>query len=246
MNQTKNVKGNKPIVKTKTKTVPRAAVTVPDKPESINSELNEICESNQKSLLELKELFQSLHDRLIHFEKLKEDISNLKSSFLLLQDTFHITEDKLLTNFAEIQGIPADVSRNIFETLSSVADQIGYKLNSANIKTCNFKEPTHNSAIGKLIVEFTSQQIKSEFVEAGKKFTRSRNQIQFNNQHKTVFFNDLLSPHQKKLLYDTKLIAHSHNYKFVWIHKSQILVKKTENSQPIYIKTCEDLHQLFM
>jgi hypothetical protein len=93
----------------------------------------------------------------------------------------------------------------------------------------------------KLIAEFRSDVIKESFIKAGKKFNREGGLFSFESLASKIFINQKLTSCQKTLLYNTKEFAKQYNFKFTWIHRSQILLKKDETSKPIYIRSVEDL-----
>ncbi len=96
----------------------------------------------------------------------------------------------------------------------------------------------------RLVVEFVVDYKKELFIKAGKLFNRSGSLFVFDNKESKIFVNQHLTARQKTLLYDSKEFAKQHNFKFVWIHRNQILIKKDEKSVPIYVRGSDDLQAI--
>ena len=92
-----------------------------------------------------------------------------------------------------------------------------------------------------ITIEFKSSSHRQRFLAAGKNF--NRNNRKFNGQSK-IFVNELLTPQEKKLLYETKTFARNNGYKFAWHTKGHIHLKQNENTIPIIIKTYQQLESI--
>lgn len=56
-----------------------------------------------------------------------------------------------------------------------------------------------------------------------------------------VFINERLTKFKRMLFSQTRLVAKSKQYKFIWLSNSDILVRKNENSNIIKIRSPEDV-----
>ena len=211
--------------------------------EQLTANLREIREANQESFKQLKDLIDQLCKRIENLEKLREAVDTLKQTSVELETKTSNNERKLLENSIEIQGIPHTSEPT--ETTLEIGIQINSPLSPTDIKKCYFKEvSTNNAKKLLLIVEFHSNSVKKNFVLRGKVHTRSQKKFSYQEEQVTIHINDQLSSYQKKLLFETKALAKTHKFEFVWISNGQILVRKSFGLQPHCIRSFDDLDNL--
>ena len=62
------------------------------------------------------------------------------------------------------------------------------------------------------------------------------------NVDKRIFINDELTALNRNLLWNAKIKAKEHNWKYVWIKDGRILAKKNDADRPIYIRKLSDVN----
>lgn len=217
-----------------------------DKLAFLSAAIKDLQQKHISEIAELKIVLDQVTRRVDKLSTVEEQVVNLKSTANQLEIQTDLNERKLNTNFVEIQGLTRNDNRNIKTTIESITLQIKSSINSADIKYSYTKlAPLNSKKPDKLILEFSSFEAKQNFVAKGKAFTRSGQQFEEQNQHYTIFVNDLLTSYQKRLLFEAKQLAKINKFQFVWIFKSQVYIKKDHQSEPVIIKTFEALDTLF-
>ncbi len=152
-------------------------------------------------------------------------------------------QEKSVENIIEIVGISVDNQSHLPAIIKAIGENISCPLRPSDLKEFYHKKsPNSNCLKDKVFIEFYNSWKKEAFLKAGRLFSKQKLILNLPNQTcSSFFFNQHLPAHKKTLLYNTKEFAREQNYKFVWIHKSQILLKKEETASPIYIKSITDL-----
>jgi hypothetical protein len=202
--------------------------------ESYKSSIASQLESLESQLSDLRSKLQTLSQ---NFQTLEADNSDLKNKVESLTD-------KSVESCVEISGIFIEKPDTLPAVIKIIGETIGCPLwptdlKKFHLKTLSKKNPPHNI----IVLEFNNQWKKELFLKAGRSFSRSRQTLPLPKDQACdrIFFNQQLTSHKKTLLYNTKEFAKLHNYKFVWIHKSQILLKKEVSAVPIYVRSISDL-----
>jgi hypothetical protein len=182
-------------------------------------------------------------------EQIQNKLSELEAIIKELQEE-SLKKDKIIENFArykaarrvEIQGLKLNKINNPVSVLKALGEDLNCPLLPSDINQAFFLDSSSKGL--RLVVEFVVDYKKELFIKAGKLFNRSGSLFVFDNKESKIFVNQHLTARQKTLLYDSKEFAKQHNFKFVWIHRNQILIKKDEKSVPIYVRGSDDLQAI--
>lgn len=196
----------------------------------VKNENNEatITALNEKIVI-LESLLSTKSDKISKIEEFRDDYT----------ERVNTLEQLKCDHTAEIQGLLESEASNPQELVDLIASQISCDNDKSSVENCFFAEKKE-----RLVVTFKTIAAKESFVEAGKKFSRSHKLFTINGSSKKIHINDQLSVSRKRLFYDVKQFAHKNAFKFCWIHKSRILLKKLEQSKPIVIESYQNLSEL--
>lgn len=149
-------------------------------------------------------------------------------------DPVTLTEDSL-----EIRGLPVELIRSPHDTIAAVAVAIGCPLNHSEVSCTSSTDKTL------IDIKFTCPRKRSDFLSAGKTFNRNKGRLNILQRQFKFFVNEKLSEEKKRLLYKSKQISSVNGFKFAWISKGDILIKRSEVDSPITIHNERQLNELF-
>lgn len=143
----------------------------------------------------------------------------------------------------EIQGVPVTDGEDVYELVCTIANHLGCELHPNDIEFCHRlrksdkipnKPPT-------IIAKLYSRRDK-EAILNGKKENKNltAGDIGFQNLRSKIFVNEHLTASNKNLFWlarSTKQLG----YKFVWVKRGKIFIKKDEASKTIAIHTPADI-----
>lgn len=87
-------------------------------------------------------------------------------------------------------------------------------------------------------------ELKASLVDLSKKERLTANNINVNWQNYGIYINNYLylTQYYRNVFYKTRMFAKEHNFKFVWFKNNKLFMKKTKNSNAIYIDDESILH----
>lgn len=226
--------------------------------------------SEQKNLTDLVDSFQRtisfLSDR---YDELKtaldvktENITSLEKSNTTLQEAvqsltkrLNNTEQHARANNVEIQCVPEDKSENVIDKLLDISKVIKSKVKDADISQCTriAKKDSESTRPRSILVKFNTPRLRDEFLAAAIQFNRSHPQDRLNTSHlgattdkvQPIYVVEHLSADNKSLHAAARARAKELGFKFVWVRNGRIFMKKSEDSDRIFIDSAEKLKDLY-
>ncbi|KAG0431749.1 hypothetical protein HPB47_021490 [Ixodes persulcatus] len=135
----------------------------------------------------------------------------------------------------EIHGIPAVQGENLLTSLNWLADKLEVPHLTESDVTSVHRLPAKQGHVPGIIVRFTRQQNRDEWLKGKNKLKGSTPR---------VFIQENLTRYNRELLRATKDQAKEKNYAFTWYTNGKVLVRRTEGARAIHIKSRDDLNQL--
>jgi hypothetical protein len=199
--------------------------------------------SIQSNLASLEETISDLKLKIQALEEAHKKLELLNEQNTQVQGQIENLSEKSSENNIEIIGVTVKNSCDLPTIVRVIGENIDCPVLPSEIANIKLKRTLKNNCPKDIIIlEFTSQWKKESFLRAGRLFSKRDSILVLPDQIcEKIFVNQQLPPHKKLLLYNTKEFARQNNFKFVWIHRSQILLKKEESAVPIYIRTLADL-----
>ncbi|XP_074100561.1 uncharacterized protein LOC141528412 [Cotesia typhae] len=223
---------------------------------SIKESLTKVISTQESSVTEI----QKLTDKIATNSKLSADnaaqIAVLQSALdsIGTDNSLPLVSRNSHTSELLISGIPDQVITN--SSSAEIVHQIFEKLTISNlendilsIRTLHRKRKPSGSVLSQVshsfILQMKSTQVRDHIVEvkrrSNKLFAKNIFNIQTENQ---IFINEFLHADTFKLLNLAKAKVRAVKYKYAWVHKSTIYVKKDDDSEKIQIRSEYDLDKL--
>lgn len=181
---------------------------------TLASQVSELCEKNKEKEKQMQEMDNRIH-------KLEQQIVN-KS-----------IEIKNVTN--------QDISAN--EAVKKIGSSVNVTIDNNDISNA-YRVKNSN----KIIVEFCSLNKKKELLSNIKRHRIDANLINEqrndDDNYDFIYINDLLTAHNRKLLWMAKTKAKETGWKFIWVRNGYIFAKKNETSNPIIINNTSDIEMI--
>lgn len=187
----------------------------------------EIKELQYKSL-ELQKEIQTLSSRISTIEKISRD------------------------NNLEIQGVKEFKSENLLQLFKNICETVKSPVADADIKNCRriAKMDPNSVRPRSILVTLSSPRHRDDLLGAVSRFNKNSSS-KLNSRHlgiegatENVYVSEHLSPDCKRLFKDARKVGKDKGYRFVWVRRGLVYVRKNEGLPPILIKSCECLHRL--
>lgn len=223
----------------------------------IEKVINDKLEEYNKSIALMSEKFDETMNRMLEISKenmdLKKDLRIIKTENEIfkkeiadLKAIVHDHENKQLEKQIEIVGIPEENG----ECLEDLLDKIcrNTKMEKKDIGHTNIYRARYGKKNQRnIIIEMNNRDKRDNFLKVGKtaKKNLTLDQIQKSNQKTPYYINEMISKSKKDLLRDVKAVKDSFGIKYIWISRGEIMVRKSEESKALTIKTIKDIDKIF-
>ncbi|KAJ8715224.1 hypothetical protein PYW08_005205 [Mythimna loreyi] len=192
-------------------------------------------------------------------QTVSHELLALQTTVANLSDQLRVKEQQGRINNLEITGIPVTKGENLINIVHNIAKKINFPITTTDIdyihrvrrfKAINSSVNTGESAsnvtpIPNIIVKFTQRKRKSDMLAA----VRARRGLTtadagLDGPAKPIFINDHLTPQNKQLYKQARLLAKESDYKYVWLSDCKILLKKNDTSKTLCVSSDTDLAKI--
>lgn len=212
---------------------------IPSKPPKINSNdtnskqeytLNDIMEKLMDMDNKYTDLLNKYEEQIKVNEILKAEILTIKSQLGKEQNK---NEQNELRNNIIVNGVPYDKRENIEDIIKKMGEAL--QVQTVNKLKCFRigKGRNHNGQMP-IKVCFTSENEKEEFLEARKKKMINAKDLGYEEEN-IIYLNHDLTKANQYLFKEVLKYKRENNYRFAWISRGKIYMRKDEHSpvQPI-------------
>lgn len=187
-------------------------------------------------LLEMENNYNKL------FQKYEEQLginNELKKELQAIKHVLNDNEQKTLNNNIIIQGIPAKENENIQGIVEKIAKslkvvskvQLAYRMGGAK----------PNKANPPIRITFESQEDKKKWMMAKKNSELTTEIIGQFATPEPIYINHDLTKQNFQLFREAKQFKKDNNFKYLWVSNGKILLRKTDVSKTILVRSSEDL-----
>ncbi|XP_026746084.1 uncharacterized protein LOC113507427 [Trichoplusia ni] len=139
----------------------------------------------------------------------------------------------------EISNIPERRNENLIDLLECLGKQIGYSIRKEDVVSIHrVPHAAQNNKPKNIVAKFTTR------IQRDNTGCKEHQQLGISGTSHKVFVNEHLTLRNKQLFRKAREAASSEGYKFVWTKHSTILVRETENSAVLAIRTIEDIGKI--
>lgn len=183
-----------------------------------------------------------LHNNKLQLER---DITNLNTRLTTLEK---ISRDKNI----EIHGIQENKNENLKQLFGQLCNSINICVPEAYVQTCRRVASLDKTAQRprNVLITLSSPRVREDVLAAVANYNKTHKE-KLNTSHfgiqgtkSNVYISEHLSLECKKLFREARKAGKEKDFKFVWVKRGNIFVKKNESSMPILIKNMDCLKTL--
>ncbi|XP_023949754.2 uncharacterized protein LOC112054281 [Bicyclus anynana] len=226
------------------------------------SKLQEIT-NNVTQITDSISFMEQQHEELKKEIQLKiKNINSLENENKILQTNINDLNTRLSqleqhsrANNVEIQCLPEHRNENLLSVVNQIAVTTKYNLKETDIHLC-----TRTSKIQKdsrrprsVVVKFSCPRVRDEFLASLINFNKKAVKVgdKLNTSHvglggepKPIYVAEHLSPNQRALHAAARIKAKELNYRFVWIKRGCIYMRKSDSTEYKFIRNMDTLANL--
>lgn len=211
--------------------------------ENTNSEI-------EKTMSSMSDQLTSLEGKISGLEKERIKLSGQVSD---ITDKLEVLERNLIKTSIEIRNVPLQ-QKETKEDLYKMVQQLSNTLDTniltdiRDVSRYRYNKDKKTSAV---IVEFNNTLVKNKFLNASKNYNKKSPTDRINTTHLgfkdnqgTIYVAEQLTPFTRQLFYTARKTANSLGFAYCWISNGRILMKKSDSSQYIVIKSESQLKEV--
>lgn len=222
---------------------------------------------NEEILKAIMALDEKLNKRIDCIEKQNNDIlrefKSLKDDFIVLSNQHKKLSQELYFVKLELNkltqksfdsdviftGVPEKPNEDLLETVNSALAHLNIKLKPSDVSSVfRMKNKKNESGFSPICLELFSRTVSGLIFHEQK----VKGPALLNTYDKTIPKTDLrkiymkarLSRYNQHLMSEARKFRSEHNFKFLWFQNAEILIKESEKSRVIPIRSEEDLIKL--
>lgn len=189
-----------------------------------------------------------------NIESIRLENESLRAANLSLSSRLAQLDQHSRSSNVEIQCVPESKQENLIKTVQQLGKIIKCPLDEAQIHVCSRLAKMNNASPRprSILVKFSSPRLRDEFLAATSKFNKNNKDDKLNASHlgiggskkSPIYVVEHLTPDNKALHAAARSKARELKYKFVWIRDGRIFMRKTEESNYVYVKNLDVLNHL--
>jgi len=212
---------------------------------SIQKQLSDIF-SEQKKITERIEIIEEKQKR--QHEEIRRINNEKNTEIWYLKKKINDLEYNTKKKNIIISGVPADENENLFDVLHKIQNAVDTKIEDSDVMAIHrlgrqsSKEGSSSTPKPPgIIVAFKNTQIKDKLMENKniKKITTTT--LNYPGPSRNIYINDQLTEQDTALFEKARKYKIDQEFKYVWTKRGRILMRKTDGSRILHIKSEEDL-----
>lgn len=221
--------------------------------EPIKQDIRDVQDSMNFMSSRFDEMEGELRDTKKRMSEIQAENTSLKSTVSDITRRFNLLEQQSRSNNLEIQCVPENKNENVYTIVNNLMQTVGCDLNESSIMHCTriAKINTDTSRPRSIVVQLASPRARDHLLAAVIAFNKANPKDKLNCAHlgyanakSPVYVVEHLSPANKKLHAAARHAAKEKGYKRAGVRFGKIFVRKTDDSNIIYIKNLDCLKQL--
>lgn len=199
-------------------------------------------------ITDFEDKLNKFNDVISRMNKLEKENAALRREVSGLQVRVNVMEQQSRSSNLEIQNVPESSNENLVNIVSGIGSHIGVPIDSSSLNYVT-RVPTKIANKPKnIIVRFVSKIKRDDFLAACRSMRRSNTNplkgLRVDGVADEIFVNEHLTIQNKILFKETRTVARSKGYSFVWTQNGNILVRKDQTSKIIQIVELSGLNEL--
>lgn len=196
---------------------------------------------------ETKHELTLLKEKVQRFDVMEKEIKMLKIALQDLKTENNTRDQWSRMNNIEIVGIPERDGENLTAITCKIAASLGITMQPSDVQFAHRVTPrSQNAPKPKIVIAKLSRMDIKDNIIAAVRLKRgiTTKDIGFQGEERRIFINYHLSRENKQLLQKAKEFAKSKAFKFVWVSRSRIFIRRAENSPVHCLSTIADFEKI--
>lgn len=204
---------------------------------------------------EQKDLQAKIVSQNVKIRDLEKENCDIKRQLIQVENKLCNMDNLSRSLNIEIQAVPENKNENLLALFHKLCDVIGVKIDDTSVRACRRVAKMNNgsSRPRNILVTLASPRQRDLIISSVHRYNKKHSDATLNSTHlglpptlaSKIYVAEHLSPELKILHAETRKMAGSNNFKYVWVRFGKIYVRKDDSSSAINIKNQDSLKKLF-
>ncbi|CAG9783843.1 unnamed protein product [Diatraea saccharalis] len=198
----------------------------------------------EKSISSLGAQYEEVKNKIGKLELEKNQNTELLMALGKQMDEFQQLSRSSAIEIRNVTEEGKETEKELTEIIKNLGSTININIEDKDIRDI-YRRPGKPGTTKAIVVEFNSVQFQNNFLHSTRRFNRNRQASEkLNHEHigksgdkRPIYVDEHLPYSTRKLLFQTREFAKQHNFKFCWISRGRVLLRKDSNTKYIHIKS---------
>lgn len=187
--------------------------------------------------------FKNMKEHIVNLSKKQENQSH---ELTTISNELHTIKQNMLDNDFIITGVPESISEiSTLNTVNNVLNYYKVKITENDVKSCfRMRNNDNKSGCSPICVQLNSKTLRAAIFyqqrKLGPVLLSSINNSVSEDKRK-IYIQNRLTPFNQELLKDARKFKLDNNYKYAWFQNTDVLLKETDSSKIVRIRSKADL-----
>lgn len=196
---------------------------------NLSTKLDRDIKKTEKQITEVRKENSYLHQKIADLQSYIADYSQFS-----------------VQNIIKIDNVPSSTNEDLISIIKVISEVIEFNFNEDMVDSIYRGRIYRNSVHSPVFVIFLKNSIKTKFLITAKSNRNKLNSSLFDPavQKTLIYVNEYLSPFKYKIFKQAKLMIKEGKIYRVWTRNGRVMVRLSENSNPVSVRSIEDLLRL--
>lgn len=173
--------------------------------------------------------------------KLEAENQELKTKLMTMSTIVEDLEQYTRNRNIQIDGMPEENNEDLRKMMKNIGEKIQVEFEDKEVDAIH-RLPTRNESNNcpPIVVQFTTRQVRDKILTNARK-TKLNTKDFGKTVDKPIFINEHLTKSKKQIMFEARRLKIARGYKFLWTRNGKVLIRKSEQTRVIELRTLDDL-----
>lgn len=219
----------------------------------VQSGINKHTEQNANIVSSIEFLSQKYEEAISRINTLEQKISSDEKYIRSLETKLELMDRSLHSSSIEVRNVPkktAETKEDLLNMVKTVGDALNLQIQPSEIRDV-YRINTKNEANQAIVAQFSTVVLRDKIIGNVKAYNKKYKTSKFSTTNlkiegppKPIFVSESLTMQAKKLFFLAREFSKINNYKYCWVSRGKIYLRRTDGSTLIRINKESDLETL--
>lgn len=187
-------------------------------------------------------------------QSLERENCDVKKQLQIVENKLSNIENLSRSLNIEIQAVPEDRNENVLSLFRKLCEVVNANIDESSVRACRriAKMNPGSNRPRNILVTLSSPRQRDLVISSVHRYNKSHPDAMLNSTHlglithgiSRIYVAEHLSPEIKSLHAETRKVAQTKNFKYVWVRYGKIYIRKDDSSSAVQVKNADQLKKI--